>query len=281
MKTIGCSVVLLLAFASPVMAAPQTDAPKLAILPAAIRYEGETNDLTRRTRSKFNPQDVVNRVVPKMVIEAAKKKWGYEIIAPKDTSAAYMAVVGEDLHSQGAKFNQLKALAEKIHARYLVRFTINELSSYRKTNTFTAMSEGRAAVDLYVYDADVNEYVWQAEESSTSARGDIGHTGSLSQRQDQALQNAMTRALDPFIKGERKKVGRPKSNVVATIQKVIADGKKVVLDVGLDHNLSVGDVLTSVESDCVLTITEVLANGSIAEVTKGAPKDKEVFKSSQ
>ncbi|MCW3094481.1 MAG: hypothetical protein JWL77_99 [Chthonomonadaceae bacterium] len=262
-------------------AEPPIDAPKLAILPAAIRNQGETDDRSNRSRSKFNPQDVVNRVIPKIVAEAEKKKWGYSILAPEQTSAAYVAVVGDDIHSEGAKFNQLKALAEKIHARYLVRFSINELTSYRKTNTFTAMAEGRAAVDLYVYDADVNEYVWQAEETSTSARGDVGHFGSLSQRQDQALQNAMMRALEPFIKGERKKVGRPRSNVVATIQKVIADGKKVVLDVGADHNLSAGDILTSVESDSILTITEVLANGSIAEVTKGTPKEKEVFKSGQ
>jgi len=254
------------------------DRPSLAVLPPIIQREGETEQAPGHTQSKFNEADAVSRVMPRLITESEAKKWPFQILPPEQVDPLSLATTGEDHRAAGLRFGQLKGLAEKAKVRYLLRFSIEELSSYRKTNTLQAMSSGRASVHLYIYDHDVNEYVWEASETATSARGDIGHTGSLSARQDQALLNALVRSVEPFAKGERKKIDRPKASAIVTVQKLLADGQKVLLDLGGDKDIYVGAVLTSVESDATLTVTEVLANGSIATVTKGAPKEKEVFK---
>ena len=83
---------------------------------------------------------------------------------------------------------------------------------------------------------------------------------------------------NPLLKGSEKKSGRPVANVLVSVQKVIADGKKVILNAGKNANLTEGDLFKSVESDCELKVIEVLENASIAEVVSGTPKVDETFK---
>lgn len=256
------------------------DSPKLAILPPSIKVEGTRKQHARDTQDKFNPMDAVKHVMPRIASESKKKKWPLEIISGDETQEAYLAVMGESsTNSDDIKFSKLKPLAEKLHVRYLVRYTITELSSFRKTNTILRMAAGRASISLYIYDHDSNEYIWQIDRSDESAAGDFGSLGSLTKRQEQALFNALLHTLEPFAKGERKKIGRPKSDIIVNIQKLLADGKKVLIDVGSDKNVSEGDIFTSIESDAEIKIIKVLSNGAIAAIIKGMPKEKETFKS--
>ena len=252
----------------------------IAILPPVIKTEGTRKNSFGESQDKFNPMDSVKRIFPRLTAESNKKKWPLEFTESDKTQEALLAVVGASYTDKDEiKFSQLKAIADKLAVRYVVSYVITELASYRKSNTFLRTATARASITLYVYDHDTNEYVWQANRNDESSAGDFGGRGSLSKRQDQALLNAVSRALDPFAKGERKKIGRPKSNVIANIQKVLGDGKNVLLDVGSDKNVSEGDVFISIESDVQIRIVKVLSNGSIAEVTKGIPKEKETFKS--
>lgn len=256
----------------------ENDKPALVILPPIIR----TQQNAERSDKQVNPNELMPRVLPRMEREAEKKKWPVRIINPPDIEAVYLSVAAAPRDpSKEYKFGFLKPIAEKVNARYLVSFAINELTGYRTTNTFQAMTKARTQIDLFVYDRETDEYVWQKSEKSESARGSFANAGSIGQRLDQAMVNALTRALEPFAKGERKKIGRPTANVIASVQRTLAEGKKVLLDVGKGQNVSVGDVFKSVESDAEIKVIEVLENGSIAEVVTGAPKEKEVFKPRQ
>ena len=252
----------------------------IAILPPVVKTEGTRKNSFGESQDKFNPMDSVKRIFPRLTAEGKKKKWPLEFSESEKTQDAFLAVMGAShTDKDDIKFNQLKPIADKLAVRYVVRYIITELASYRKSNTFLRTATARASITLYVYDHDTNEYVWQADRNDESSAGDFGGGGSLSKRQDQALLNAVSRALEPFAKGERKKIGRPKSDIIASIQKLLGDGKKVLIDVGSDKNVSEGDVFTSIESDAEIKIVKVLSNGSIAEVIKGMPKEKETFKS--
>jgi len=175
------------------------------------------------------------------------------------------------------RFDVLKPLSEKLGVRYLAFFAINQLTAFRTTKG-TFMTNGRANIEIFVYDHDVNDYVWQKTQDAKSSQFSAYNQGSLSTRLEVALLYALMDALKPFAKGERVKVERPVSNVIATVQKSLADGKRVLLDIGKAQNIGIGDIFKSIESDAEIKIVEVLENGSIAEVTTGTPKEKEVFK---
>ncbi len=278
-------VLLLMALALPSQAAQNnaaTGSAKIAVLPPVIKVEGTRKENDKASQDKFNPAESVKRIMPRLINEAKKKNWPLDILSAEEAQEGYLAVIGPaQAEKDEVKFNQLKPIAEKLGVRYVVRFTIIELTSYRKTNVFVPTAAARAGITLYVYDHDTNQYVWQIEKSTESAAGDLTANGSLSQRQDQALLNSVSRALEPFAKGERKNIGRPKNDLIANVQKVLADGKSVLIDVGSDKNVSEGDIFNSIESDASIKVTKVLSNGSIAEVIKGSPKDKETFKSAE
>ena len=223
--------------------------------------------------------EVYSKIYPRLPNESKKRKWEFSIIAPKDLAATYLQVAKEP-HNQREdyKFGLLKPLAEKLEVRYITIFAINQMTAYQSDNTVVAMAKGRANIEVFVYDREVNEYVWQKNQEAKSSHFSPYNSGSLSARLEHSLQMALSDALTPFSKGERVKVERPVSNVVATVQKVLGDGKRVLLDVGKTQNVGVGDTFKSIESDAEIKVVEVLENGSIAEITKGTPKEKEVFK---
>jgi len=280
MNLIPALIALVVALPASAQNSHASGGARLAVLPPVIKVEGTRKDNDQATQDKFNPAESVKRILPRLISEAQKKNWPLDIVSAVVAQEGYLAVVGPaQAEKDEVKFNQLKSIAEKLDVRYLLRFTITELTSYRKTNVILPTAAARAGITLYVYDRETNQYVWQMEKSSESAAGDLTGNGSLSQRQDQALLNSVSRALEPFAKGERRNIGRPKTDLIVNVQKVLADGKSVLIDVGTDKNVSEGDVFNSIESDAVIKITKVLSNGSIAEITKGAPKEKETFKS--
>ena len=131
---------------------------------------------------------------------------------------------------------------------------------------------------MRVYDREADKYVYQTGAWCETTHPykqsrDVG----LRREQDGALNGALTKALENFAKGEREEVEIPVPKIVVQVAKVLANGK-VLLAEGKDKNLYPGMVLASIESDAVIKIVEVLDNGSIAEVTSGSVKEKEVFK---
>ena len=214
-------------------------------------------------------------------------------------------------------FSDLKPLAEKIDCRYLVVFHVNELRGVSRDELFSHTLHARANVDLQVYDRDKDAYVWHTNKVSVTRHPQRPGKVGLRREEDGALNAALTAALEPFAQGERtrvertrperrtaegntldesgvegrsdgrtldarpvegKPVERPKLNMVVIVQKVLGDGRRVLVDAGRDYNVRVGDTFRSVESDLEIKIIEVLDNGSIAEVTAGSPKDREVLK---
>lgn len=251
------------------------DKPVLVMLPPTIR----TQQNAQRKDEQVYPGEVIARVQARMTREAESKKWPFRIVPAEDAEAVYLSVASTPRNpQQDIPFAFLKPMAEKLKARYLLCYAINELTAYRAVNSFQSMTRGRADIALYVYDSEADEYIWQRAEKADSGRPSTFNLGSLAARLDQAMINALVRALEPFAKGQRMKIERPTANVIAVVQKSLSDGKKVLLDVGRAQNLREGEVFRSVESDCEIRVVEVLENGSLAEVLSGTPKEKEVFK---
>jgi hypothetical protein len=250
--------------------------PVMGILPPAVMTERSA----KRDDESISPFALLKGVIPKFQKEASKKKWPFDIMAPEHLEPIYLGVVGTNATAdQSLKFSHLKRIAERANVRYLMRITINELSSHWGTNTWIYSKKAKAGIEIYIYDAELNEFVWQDSENARSSKSSwLFGLGSFSQRRNQALLNALIRSTEPFAKGERKAIGRPGANVIATVQKTLNDGKKVLLDVGEDFQLQPGDELKSIESDCILRILEVMRNGSVAEVVSGSPQENEVFK---
>lgn len=248
----------------------------VGILPPLIKTEqtSQTSDET------LNPLSLMRTIIPMLAKEGQKRQWPFDFMPPSQLEPIYLGVVGKSA-SENVELNfyDLKPIAEKAKVRYLMRFTINELAAYHGTNTILPSNKARANVDLVIYDAEKDAYVWQdsivAESQKSSARFLLG---ALSKRRDQALLSALSRTIDPFANGARKDIGRPEFNVIATVVKPLGDGKQVLLDVGKKSNVFAGSLFKSIESDAIIKVTDVLDNGSIAEVVNGSPKANEVFK---
>jgi len=250
------------------------DRPVLVVLPPVLH----SVVITGRDVDTTNPTEVYEKVYPSLPNEAKKRKFQFAITSPKDLDATYLQIAKKARKpTVEYKFDLLKPLAEKLEARYLAIFSVTQLTGYQSDRGIN-MANGRANIELMVYDREANEYVWQKTQEGKSSKFSPYQKGSLSARMEHALQYAICDALTPFSKGERVKVERPVSNVVATVQKILGDGKRVLLDVGNSQNVGVGDIFKSIESDAEVKIVEVLENGSIAEVATGTPKEKEVFK---
>ena len=251
----------------------------VAILPPVISAHGQTQEYPVLGQDKFNIEDSFHRVEKRFVNESKHRRWPFQIEDEATVEAAFSGATGT-AYTQKSQlpFNSLKGFADQIQARYLVQITINEETSYRKTNTLLAMASGRANINLAIYDAQSDSFVWQKEITAESSRGDYGHWGSLSARQDQALLNCMLRAIEPFAKGERMDIPRPEINVIATVKKVLEDGKRVFLDLGASSNIEAGTIFDSIESGSEIQVTSVFDNGSLAKIVKGSPHAGEIFK---
>jgi len=275
------SMALLLAMASGARADARQKAeerPLMAVVPPTVRII----NVSQGEDAQVNPDQIMSQVIPRVANDAARKKWPFRILPPDTAGRAYAAATGHDRGpTDPVQFADLKPLAEKIDCRYLLVFHVNELASASHDELFSHTLNARANVDLSVYDREKDAYVWQtnkvAETHHPMRPGNVG----LRREQDGALNAALTQALEPFARGDRKMVDRPKLNVVVIVKKVLADGKRVLLDAGRDYNVRVGDVFKSVESDLEVRIVEVLDNGSFAEIVAGEAKDAEVLKHKQ
>ena len=259
-------------------ASAEDDAKKelMAIVPPTVRLLS----VTPGEDAQINPEQMMTQVAPRVVKDVkGKGKWPFRMLPANTIPDIYKEVVGSERSAtQDVRFGDLKKLAEKAGCRYLMLTSIKELTSSYKDDFLNSNIRARADVDVTIYDRESDAFVWQANAIKTTKHpktaGDVG----LRREQDGALNAALMVALEPFAKGDRKRVERPKVNIVASVTRVMGDGKKVLLDVGRGQNVAEGDVFKSVESDCEVKITEVLDNGSIAEVVAGTPKEKEVFK---
>ncbi len=139
------------------------------------------------------------------------------------------------------------------------------------------MAEGRASITLTVYDADQNAYVWQDSTTSSSARGDLFHSGSLSARQDQALLNCMLNALTPFAKGQREVIARPECDAIAKVVEVIPSDTQVLINVGSTQDVMTGMKFRALGSGLVVTVKTVFTNGALAAYSGGVPATGEAL----
>jgi hypothetical protein len=265
---------------------PKTAAkPLMAIVPPTIHLPKAAST----ENIEIDPVQIMSHVVPRVSSDAVKRKWPFRILPPDTVGKLVPAATGTDRKfTDEVDVAALKPLAEKIDCRYLAMFRVNELVGATRNELFSHTLHARAMIDLQVYDRETDAIVWQITQISETRHPMRPGNVSLRREQDGALNAALTKALEPFAKGLRTPVDpRPvaskslevqKANIIIMVQKVLSDGKRVLLDAGKGSNLQVGDILKSVESDLEVKVVEVLDNGSIAEVTAGTPEDREVLK---
>ncbi len=286
MKCLGIRTLTLLALlvmlscfgAQPVRADGKQDheKPWMAVVPPTV----PVLSVLQREDTQINPAQIMDQVVPRVAKDAQRKRWPFTIMPADTIGSVYQSVTGRDrIPTEDVAFTDLKPLAEKVGCRYLLVFKILELVAYYKPDFFDDIVRARAHIELLVYDHDADRYIWQIDKVGHTSHyhAYVGNSG-LRPEQDGALNAAITSALEPFAKGQRKIVDRAAPQILISVQRVLGDGTKVLLDAGRAQNISVGDIFHSVESDSEITIVNVLDNGSIAEVLSGKPQEKEVFK---
>lgn len=253
---------------------------KLAIL-QPIHGEQDREAVGQRERSAVTPDGNARRIVPELAQEVAKKKWPVVIEDYEKVIAAENAVRGNEKSKQKPpRFHQYAEIAKKLGVRYVASYVVNELIVY-KTKGLPSRVTGRCRIELVVYDATENQFVWQTSVEDKSQRFG-GFNLQERPRLDQTLQNALRKALEPFAsKGERMKVQRPSHNVAVTVKHVTDDGKTALLEVGSDADVGVGDEFCSLDGKCRMKVTEVLQNGLVAQLVEGSVKPGDILKCSE
>jgi hypothetical protein len=100
--------------------------------------------------------------------------------------------------------SKLARVAGKLQARYVAFYIILELTGAR-TGGLSARTTGRASINLTIFDAVRNAYVWNDQKTETSIR--TGTKTQMQPRIDQALLNSIRLAMEPFAtKGLRKEI---------------------------------------------------------------------------
>ena len=228
------------------------------------------------------PDENARRVVPKLAAEATGKLgWPMCIEDYEKTVAAEDAILGSTgTGSKTLRFRQFKEVAVKLGVRYVAAYVVQELVGYVADRWgFSARTTGRCRIDLLVYDANCNEFAWQANVIDTST---AGGESSRRARIDQSLFNALRKALEPFVvKGERRQVVRQPSSLLATVKQVASEGKVAVHDLASDSGIKIGDEFVSLDGKSRLRLTAVLQNGSTAEVVLGTCAAGDIFKSEE
>lgn len=140
---------------------------------------------------------VAERVVNRMRGESPKwKGWqSVRIVPVRETRDAMRAVIGP--RGTGlAGLQNLAMLASRMNCQYIAYYRLTELTGAR-TRGFGARVTGRAQIDLRVYDAQANALVWMSRVTETSTK--TGSQFAMEPRVEQALLNALRKALDPHI----------------------------------------------------------------------------------
>ncbi len=247
---------------------------------ALLQPTTQTGSIAGQNNQTVSPLEAAGRVMPRFIKEASEKlKWNQVTWIPYDTVLkAQQEAMGElFVANEPPKVRHCLAIGKALGARYVVTYAIRELTGYRASG-LVARKGGRASISLMVFDTESKRYVWQSENTETSIREAWLGNESLSKMMDQALFNAIRKALEKFVKGERMEVKTSSVQLVAKVVAMVAD-KKVLLDLGQDKGLRVGDILVSFDGKTKLKVTEVLDNGTVAEVVEGEAKEGLVVKS--
>lgn len=236
-------------------------------------------------KEAINIGEVAERVIPRFIDEAHKKfrpRWDSVEFVPYERAVE----VQREIILKNSLSNTeliprplLRVIAQRLQCRYIVQVIVSELSGRRKDRA-SLRPEGRAVIDIYVFDAELGKYVWHEARNQTSGRVDLFGGTTIHKARDQAFLNALREGLQPFVlHGERKEVRLEVDNLVATVRSVASETGIVLLDVGVRAKVHVGMGFVSLDGKCRLRVKEVLANGSIAEVLEGTPEVGQVFKS--
>ncbi len=271
-------VLLVLAAAMPLLCFSDQPKGKLAILTPI----DQTTAVSGRGQSA-TVLEAADRMMPELAKDSGhghSLKWEVQIVDYKDVKEAETDVFG-----QGEKIvprkSTLKTLAKKLGVDYVVYCTVHEFTGYTSLGHFYGIGDhtgGRTNLTATVFDSSSGKLVWQSSEKAVSS-GSVGT--SISHRMDRSFYDALHKAVDPFfIDGKVTDVKSSSSGTVATIKKVIGDGKSVLLDIGASSDIAVGDELTSLDGKTKIKITKILDNGSLADVTDGAASEGEVFQTS-
>lgn len=266
----------LLSLAACIAAASASAADRIVIL----QPSSTTVNVAGQENGTVTPIEAAKRVIPKFLGEATGKlKWDeFEWVGFDQSLKAQGEAMGvANVDGKTISVRELQTVADKLEARYVVTFTIRELTGYRAQG-LVPRKGGRASVGVLVYDAKDKKYVWQADKTETSIREQWFDGEGLRAMQDQALFNALRKALEPFVKdGARKEIETPSQGLIAKTASVV-DAKQILLDLSQASGLKKGDELVSLDGKCRIRVTEVLANGSLAEVLEGEPKEGMIFR---
>lgn len=278
---------LTLGFTLPCLAenASPSQFPKLAFLsPQFVHDESPIGERGKRGQegvSMVNPDESMLRISERIGKEL---KWPITVISYKESQNAQNIVSGYSATKPGkVRFRQLQLIADKLGTKYLVAITIRELNGMLSgKGGFSARRTGRANIDVMVYDRSEDNFVWQANVIDTSSKSTLFRSSAIAPRIDQALFNALSKALDPFVlNGKRMVIPKPSIGLVTNVKSVTPDGKTVLLDLDSGSDIQVGDEFLSLDGTKRIKITEVLQNASIAVTVSGSPSTGDVFKSAE
>jgi hypothetical protein len=276
-------LILLLPFASSV------HAERIAIL----QPTSKAGTLAGQNNQTASPLESAARVLPRFIEEATSKLRWTQLFDEAGSSfplqwIRYEEALKAQMESQGDSFlknepptvRQYLNIAKALDARYVVSFSIRELTGYRASSFLVDRKGGRSSISLIVFDAQAKQFVWQADKTETSIREQWLAGESLGRMMDQSLFNAVQTALEPFVvSGKRMRI---KTDIVQTVARVVGllGENMVLLDIGQDKNLSVGDFLVSFDGKTKLKVVEVLSNGTVAEIIEGEAKEGLIVKTS-
>lgn len=221
-------------------------------------------------------------MIPRIAIDAERRlKWKVAILKYDDT-----VKVEENLEQghQGGRLKRsfLKEYAKQTNASFVVFYDVHEFTGFNSTGHFYGVGDhigGRTSLTATVYDASKDKLCWRADQIAVSTASE---GSSMGQRMDLSLYDALSKAVSPFFKeGHTSEVKFESKGYVATVKQVLKDKKSVLLDVGASADASVGDELESLSGSARLKLTQILDNGSIADVVEGDVSVGDVFKSKE
>ncbi len=225
----------------------------------------------------LHPEENLARVVDKFRREARSRlNWPVEVLPLAQSVAVQDELMGPPLGERRTmRLRFVREVAQRTGARFVVVPIIQELAGWVADRAgLSQRTTGRCNLEVVVFDTERDDYVWQTSVIDTSTHfGD----SSVRARVDQALFNAIRKALDPMLlEGKRRQVVMRSSGVLVTVQKV--SGTLVVLDVDAKSDVRPGDVLDALDGSAQVRVTEVLQNGTVGEVVSGEVTEKTLLR---
>lgn len=238
---------------------------------------GVSTKTSESDQAVLHPEENLARVVEKFRREARSRlNWPVDVLPLSQSMSVQDELMGPPLGERRTmRLRFVREVAERTGARFVVVPIIQELAGWVADRTgFSQRTTGRCNLEVVVFDTERNDYVWQTSVIDTSSHfGD----SSVRARVDQALFNAIRKALDPMLlEGKRREVVMRSSGVLVSVQKV--SGKLVVLDVDAKSDVRPGDVLDALDGSAQVRVTEVLQNGTVGEVTSGEVTEKSLLR---